>query len=97
MVILLFNLESSVYIRLWLYHLQVKVYGAVLWCIRSVAQTFMLSQSASDPVPSDRAVAALTEDEDDVYFGSYGHFSIHEDMLKVSHMHKILSSSAHML
>lgn len=29
------------------------------------------------------AVAELREDEDEAYFSSYGHYSIHEEMLKV--------------
>lgn len=37
----------------------------------------------SQPISADNAVQMLTEDEDDVYFGSYAHFSIHQEMLKV--------------
>jgi hypothetical protein len=37
----------------------------------------------SQPITADNAVQMLTEDEDDVYFGSYAHFSIHQEMLKV--------------
>lgn len=29
------------------------------------------------------AVAELREDEDEAYFSSYGHYGIHEEMLKV--------------
>lgn len=29
------------------------------------------------------AIADLQEDEDGVYFSSYGHYGIHEEMLKV--------------
>lgn len=47
---------------------------------RSTAQHLVQSQEV---VRSDHAVGDLTEDEDDVYFGSYGHFSIHQEMLKV--------------
>lgn len=32
---------------------------------------------------SSSAVADLQEDEDGVYFSSYGHYGIHEEMLKV--------------
>lgn len=37
----------------------------------------------TQPIKADNAVQMLTEDEDDVYFGSYAHFSIHQEMLKV--------------
>ena len=40
---------------------------------------------ATDTVqPSHEAIQNLKEGEDDVYFNSYGHFSIHAEMLKVS-------------
>lgn len=44
----------------------------------------MLS-SASLPAAGDASsvIETLTEDEDDAYFGSYAHFSIHQEMLKV--------------
>jgi len=48
-----------------------------------MVQDLVMSQS-HEPIKSESAVHTLTEDEDDVYFGSYAHFSIHEDMLKVS-------------
>lgn len=32
---------------------------------------------------SDSTIRNLKEDEEDVYFSSYGHFGIHEEMLKV--------------
>lgn len=32
---------------------------------------------------SSSAIADLQEDEDGVYFSSYGHYGIHEEMLKV--------------
>lgn len=37
------------------------------------------------------AIADLQEDEDGVYFSSYGHYGIHEEMLKVrrAQMHQI--------
>lgn len=47
-----------------------------------MVQDLVMSQS-HEPIKSESAVHTLTEDEDDVYFGSYAHFSIHEDMLKV--------------
>ena len=51
---------------------------------REVSSNLMLSQaSSSDPVPSHLAVQNLWEDENDIYFGSYGHYAIHEEMLKV--------------
>ncbi len=34
-------------------------------------------------VPKHEAIQNLKDDDDDVYFGSYSHFSIHEDMLQV--------------
>lgn len=37
----------------------------------------------STDVRSSGAVADLQEDEDGVYFSSYGHYGIHEEMLKV--------------
>lgn len=49
--------------------------------MRSMVQDLVMSQS-HEPIKSESAVHTLTEDEDDVYFGSYAHFSIHEDMLK---------------
>jgi hypothetical protein len=47
-----------------------------------MVQDLVMSQS-HEPIKSESAVHTLTDDEDDVYFGSYAHFSIHEDMLKV--------------
>ena len=38
----------------------------------------------STPVMPENVIQTLTDDEDDVYFGSYGHYSIHEEMLKVN-------------
>ena len=32
------------------------------------------------------AIQDLREDEDEAYFGSYSHFSIHRDMLQVSNV-----------
>lgn len=39
---------------------------------------------------STTAIADLQEDEDGVYFSSYGHYGIHEEMLKVRKEHKVL-------
>ncbi|XP_052708946.1 protein arginine N-methyltransferase 3-like [Crassostrea angulata] len=49
--------------------------------VKKVAQDLLMSQP-SQPISADNAVQMLTEDEDDVYFGSYAHFSIHQEMLK---------------
>lgn len=46
---------------------------------RQFAQDFVMSTD----VRSSGAVADLQEDEDGVYFSSYGHYGIHEEMLKV--------------
>ncbi|XP_056014170.1 protein arginine N-methyltransferase 3-like isoform X2 [Ostrea edulis] len=49
--------------------------------VRKVTQDLLMSQP-TQPIKADNAVQMLTEDEDDVYFGSYAHFSIHQEMLK---------------
>ncbi|XP_062598737.1 protein arginine N-methyltransferase 3-like [Saccostrea cucullata] len=49
--------------------------------VKKVTQDLLMSQP-SQPIKSENAVQMLTEDEDDVYFGSYAHFSIHQEMLK---------------
>lgn len=41
---------------------------------------------------STTAIADLQEDEDGVYFSSYGHYGIHEEMLKVRKEHKCTKS-----
>lgn len=41
---------------------------------------------------STTAIADLLEDEDGVYFSSYGHYGIHEEMLKVRKEHKCAKS-----
>lgn len=41
---------------------------------------------------STTAIAGLQEDEDGVYFSSYGHYGIHEEMLKVREEHKCTKS-----
>lgn len=41
---------------------------------------------------STTAIADLPEDEDGVYFSSYGHYGIHEEMLKVRKEHRCANS-----
>lgn len=41
---------------------------------------------------STTAIADLPEDEDGVYFSSYGHYGIHEEMLKVRKEHRCAKS-----
>lgn len=55
--------------------------------IKKAAQEMMLGSKGSDftesdLVPSHQAIKKLKNDEDESYFSSYGHFSIHQDMLK---------------
>ena len=40
-------------------------------------------QAAPEPAPSHQAIVSLKEDDDDLYFGSYAHFGIHQEMLQV--------------
>ncbi|XP_072528261.1 protein arginine N-methyltransferase 3 [Salminus brasiliensis] len=49
--------------------------------LKMLAQGLVLSAGRSAPLCSG-AVAELREDEDEAYFSSYGHYSIHEEMLK---------------
>ncbi|XP_071135707.1 protein arginine N-methyltransferase 3-like [Mytilus edulis] len=49
--------------------------------MRTMVQNLVMSQP-NEPIKPESAVHTLTEDEDEEYFGSYAHFSIHEDMLK---------------
>lgn len=50
------------------------------WCIfRLLAQSLVLNTETNTL----GAVAELREDEDEAYFSSYGHYGIHEEMLKV--------------
>lgn len=49
---------------------------------RLLAQGLVLNAGTSRP-GNLGAVAELREDEDEAYFSSYGHYSIHEEMLKV--------------
>ncbi|XP_022291518.2 protein arginine N-methyltransferase 3-like isoform X1 [Crassostrea virginica] len=49
--------------------------------VKKITQDLLMSQP-SQPIRAENSVEMLTEDEDDVYFGSYAHFSIHQEMLK---------------
>uniref|UniRef100_A0A3B1K090 type I protein arginine methyltransferase n=1 Tax=Astyanax mexicanus TaxID=7994 RepID=A0A3B1K090_ASTMX len=49
--------------------------------LKVLAQGLVLSAGRAGPSCSG-AVAELQEDEDEAYFSSYGHYSIHEEMLK---------------
>ncbi|XP_013403420.1 protein arginine N-methyltransferase 3 isoform X2 [Lingula anatina] len=48
--------------------------------MRNSAKEFLIS--APEVPVSQNAIESLQEDEDEAYFSSYGHFSIHEEMLK---------------
>ncbi|KAM4018080.1 protein arginine N-methyltransferase 3 [Anomaloglossus baeobatrachus] len=50
--------------------------------MRQVAQDFVMNADVRCGSSSAGAIADLDENEDGAYFGSYGHFGIHEDMLK---------------
>lgn len=52
---------------------------------RLLAQGLVLSNESSKPGNPGGlgSVAELREDEDEAYFSSYGHYGIHEEMLKV--------------
>ena len=43
----------------------------------------MMSQEVKEPSRNEHAVSNLTVEEDDSYFETYGHFSIHQEMLQV--------------
>ncbi len=49
---------------------------------RLLAQGLVLNAETSKP-GNLGPVAELREDEDEAYFSSYGHYGIHEEMLKV--------------
>ncbi|XP_056268600.1 protein arginine N-methyltransferase 3 [Pseudoliparis swirei] len=49
--------------------------------LKLLAQGLVLNAETSRPA-NQSAVADLREDEDEAYFSSYGHYSIHEEMLK---------------
>ncbi|KAM4720800.1 protein arginine N-methyltransferase 3 [Rhinophrynus dorsalis] len=50
--------------------------------MRQLAQDFVMNADVRHSSSSRGAIADLEEDEDGVYFSSYGHFGIHEEMLK---------------
>ncbi|XP_053304813.1 protein arginine N-methyltransferase 3 [Spea bombifrons] len=50
--------------------------------MRQLARDFVMTADVGRGSSSSGAVADLDEDEDSVYFSSYGHFGIHEEMLK---------------
>ncbi|KAM9301705.1 protein arginine N-methyltransferase 3 [Gastrophryne carolinensis] len=50
--------------------------------MRQLAQDFVMNADVRRGASSAGAIADLDESEDGAYFGSYGHFSIHEEMLK---------------
>ncbi|KAJ6667117.1 hypothetical protein lerEdw1_017095 [Lerista edwardsae] len=49
--------------------------------MKQFAQDFVMNAEIRGS-PSASAIADLREDEEDVYFSSYGHFGIHEEMIK---------------
>ncbi|XP_021379904.1 protein arginine N-methyltransferase 3-like isoform X2 [Mizuhopecten yessoensis] len=49
--------------------------------MKVVTKDIVMLQS-QEPIKPQNIIETLTEDEDDAYFGSYAHFSIHEEMLK---------------
>uniref|UniRef100_A0A8C5PK56 type I protein arginine methyltransferase n=1 Tax=Leptobrachium leishanense TaxID=445787 RepID=A0A8C5PK56_9ANUR len=51
--------------------------------MRQLAQDFVMNADVRRCSSSSGAVADLDEDEEGAYFSSYGHFGIHQDMLKV--------------
>ncbi|XP_030056571.1 protein arginine N-methyltransferase 3 [Microcaecilia unicolor] len=50
--------------------------------MRQFAQDFVLNADVRTSVEPANAIVGLGEDEDGTYFGSYGHYGIHEEMLK---------------
>ncbi|KAL4642004.1 protein arginine N-methyltransferase 3 [Arapaima gigas] len=50
--------------------------------LKLLAQNLVMSADTSRVSLSTGAVAQLQEDEDEAYFSSYGHYGIHEEMLK---------------
>ena len=53
--------------------------------MKEVAQSFMVGDVANVPVvPSHESIQNLKLGDDDTYFDSYGHFSIHQEMLSDS-------------
>ncbi|XP_048463134.1 protein arginine N-methyltransferase 3 isoform X1 [Rhincodon typus] len=50
--------------------------------MRQYAQDFVINADARAGTSTTNAIANLQEDEDSVYFSSYAHYGIHEEMLK---------------
>lgn len=50
--------------------------------MKQFAQDFVMNADVRPCSSSTTAIADLQEDEDGVYFSSYGHYGIHEEMLK---------------
>ncbi|XP_024414523.3 protein arginine N-methyltransferase 3 isoform X1 [Desmodus rotundus] len=50
--------------------------------MKQFAQDFVMNADVRTGSASSTAIADLQEDEDGVYFSSYGHYGIHEEMLK---------------
>ncbi|XP_035251766.1 protein arginine N-methyltransferase 3 [Anguilla anguilla] len=50
--------------------------------LKQLAQSLVMSADVSGGGGGGGAVAGLREDEDEAYFSSYGHYAIHEEMLK---------------
>ncbi|KAG7473683.1 hypothetical protein MATL_G00098450 [Megalops atlanticus] len=50
--------------------------------LKQLAQNLVMNVDVSRGASSAGAIAELREDEDEAYFSSYGHYSIHEEMLK---------------
>uniref|UniRef100_F7DFT6 Protein arginine N-methyltransferase 3 n=1 Tax=Ornithorhynchus anatinus TaxID=9258 RepID=F7DFT6_ORNAN len=50
--------------------------------MKQFAQDFVMNADVRTSSSSSSAIADLQEDEDGVYFSSYGHYGIHEEMLK---------------
>ncbi|XP_075783851.1 protein arginine N-methyltransferase 3 [Pelodiscus sinensis] len=50
--------------------------------MRQFAQDFVMNADVRSISSSSSAIAELQDDEDGVYFSSYGHYGIHEEMLK---------------
>lgn len=55
---------------------------SVCFSFRLLAQDLVLN-AETNKSGNLGSVAELREDEDEAYFSSYGHYSIHEEMLKV--------------
>ncbi|XP_074855121.1 protein arginine N-methyltransferase 3 isoform X2 [Carettochelys insculpta] len=51
--------------------------------MRQFAQDFVMNVDVRSSSSSSSAIAELQDDEDGVYFSSYGHYGIHKEMLKV--------------